>query len=179
MPIIEFDTSEYVKAASTERKVVPPGIYTVAAESQESKITKNGKYHRIEVLFQIVKGPHSGHTFYHGFNYRLVDDPDGLLTKEHKPCQISYDQLVSWAMACGHDVEPQQVNTDPLMNVPCEVKIEVDVSEEYGDRNAIKNWQRRSVTPAKKTPAKKTSTKTTDSTNSSNGDDADSSNPWE
>jgi hypothetical protein len=177
MPIIEFDTSEYVNKTTTGRKAVPAGIYTVAAEYQEVKITKNGKYHRLEVLFQIVKGPHSGHTIYHGFNYRLVDDPDGLLTKEHVPCKITHDQLVSWGMACGHEVEPQQVNTDPLMNVPCEVNIEVDVSKEYGDRNAIKGWRIPSSS-TKKTSVSKKTLATADATSPAESDDDDSANPW-
>lgn len=124
MSAFSFDATQ-VAPDQGRLGAVPAGYYKVTAEKLELKPTKDGSGQYINTQFSILEGAFKGQKIFHMFNMK---------NQSQKAMEIAHAQF----SAMLHAVNVLKVdNLQQLQNIPFFVKVKVEKSEQYEDKNSI------------------------------------------
>ncbi len=126
MATFDWDSNEY-QPDVRDNTPVPSGTYRVKCTEAEDKATSTGG-EMIAARFQICEGDHKGRLIWHNFNVR---------NKSPQAERIGRQQVEAWKKAAG---KPNAVSTDQLLDVPVSVRVTIETSAQYGDRNRISGF---------------------------------------
>jgi hypothetical protein len=93
---------------------IPPGIYTIKAESCVEQNAKNSDSTYLNTKFVIVEGPQARSAFWMRFT---TYHPTSKIAED-----IGREQLTQWEMACGKSTG----NTDDLIGIPFKARIGIE-----------------------------------------------------
>lgn len=114
---------------STDYDPVPAGWYEVSIVEAEVKDTKAGTGKYINVRYDIVGPSHQG---------RVVFGMLNIQNANAKAEEIGRQQLGDLMGALGI---ASLRDTDQLIGGRLSIKVKVEKSEEYGDRNSVTGWK--------------------------------------
>jgi len=120
MAIFGFDLDD-VEVFSFE--LLPPGEYRLSCSEADVKDTKRRDGQYISATFEVVGKPGK---IWHNFN---IHNPNP------KAEEIGRQQIAAWARACG---KPNARDTDELLDLQFNAKIDIEKREGYSDKNVIK-----------------------------------------
>lgn len=124
-----FDVDTLPKGKTGDFSPLPAGWYTATMSSAEMKATKTGTGHYIAIRYDI-KGPtHEGRVIFGNLNIRNANP---------KAEEIGRQQLGDICRAIGL---PKVGDTDQLIGHTLMIKLDVEKSEQYGDRNNVKAFK--------------------------------------
>jgi len=108
---------------------VPPGWYSATMSAADIKATKSGTGKYIAVRYDITGPTHQGRVVFGNLNIRNISA---------KAEQIGLQQLGDICRAVGlshvHD-------TDQLIGHNLQIKLDIEKSEQYGDKNQVKAFK--------------------------------------
>ena len=112
---------------------IPAGWYMATVKDADLKDTKDGRGQYIPLQWEILGPSHEGRLV-----FDIINIENGGENRE-KVIRIGMQQLGSIMRACGL---PKVGNTDELLGVRCEVKVDLDKPQEgYEQRNRIKDYR--------------------------------------
>lgn len=125
----------------TSFDVLPAGEYEACIVSSVMKANSNGSGKYLNLELQILNGE---------FQNRRVFDLLNLVHTNEKAVQIARGTLSAICRAVGV-LTPK--DSSELHNKPMRIKLKVEKSEEFGDRNKITAYKPRNAGPATPTPS--------------------------
>lgn len=126
--------------------VLPAGEYEVVIVKSEKKATKSGNGAMLSLELQVLNGPYQ--------NRKLFDNLN-LWNQSETAAKIAKASLSAICRAVG--VMTPNDSTD-LHNKPLRVKVKVEKSDEYDDRNKIVAYKPRNAGPQPKIDNPQTTT---------------------
>lgn len=124
---------------------IPAGWYSVTITGAEVKDTKAGTGQYIAVRYDVTGPTHEGRVIFGNLNIRNPNP---------KAEEIGRQQLGDLMRAIGL---ASVTDTDQLIGGRCQIKVAIQKSEEYGDRNDVKGCKADgSAPPAAAAPASAT-----------------------
>lgn len=130
MAELSFDNYEFAEGTKTDYELLPEGWYTANIADAELRETKAGTGNYINVRYDIIGPSHAGRVV---FGMITVRNPNQTAER------IGREQLSALAAAIGMKEMPR--DTDELVGNSVEVKVGVEKSAEYGDKNNIKGFK--------------------------------------
>lgn len=125
-----IDVSTLPKSSSGSFDPLPPGWYTATITSGDIKSTKAGNGSYIALRFDIVGPTHQGRVVFGNLNIR---NPNA------KAEEIGRSQLGDICLAIG--VTGVVTDTDQLIGGSLQIKLDIEKSEQYGDKNQIRAFK--------------------------------------
>jgi hypothetical protein len=124
-----FDPSKY-EDEKPDSFTAPKGQYELYVTEQSIKISQKGvKYLAVKVTFD--NGPRKGKYFFHNF-FLWQDDPE----KRKK----ALGWFATFCKAIGVGPFDPEVDGDLILNKPFIGDVDIEFSQEYGDKNVLKPW---------------------------------------
>lgn len=108
---------------------IPPGWYNASITAAELKATKNGTGQYIAIRYDISGPTHQGRVVFGNVNIR---------NQSPKAEEIGRQQLGEIMRATGL---PRVDDTDQLIGASLQIKIDIEKSEQYGDKNQVKGFK--------------------------------------
>jgi len=108
---------------------LPAGWYSATMASAELKATKNGTGQYISIKYQITGPTHQGRVVFGNLNIR---------NQSPKAEEIGRQQLGDICRAIGL---ARVGDTDQLIGNSLMIKLDVEKSEQYGDKNQVKGFK--------------------------------------
>lgn len=130
-----FVTDEMPSGGSYE--VLPAGWYTATINSAEIKQTKSGTGRYIAVRYDITGPSHQGRVVYGNLNIENANP---------KAEEIGRQQLRAMMEALGL---ARLTDTDQLIGGNLKIKLKVEKSEQYGDKNEVSGFSANGSAPPK------------------------------
>jgi len=126
MPELNFNAESHVAAPRPDREPLPRGMYPVIVIDSSIKLTRAGNGQYLELVLQVVDGPHSGRRLWDRLN---VSNPNK--TAE----DIAKRQLQELCLAAGVS---NLTDTEQLHDIP--VLADVDIDRKEPDRNRVQGY---------------------------------------
>ena len=123
-----FDV-EFLPQGKTSFDPIPPGWYTVTIASAEVKATKNGTGQYIAIRYDVTGPTHQGRVIFGNLNIR---------NQSPKAEEIGRQQLGELCRAIGL---AKVGDTDQLIGNALSIKVDIEKSEQYGDKNQVKGFK--------------------------------------
>ena len=123
-----FDV-EFLPQGKTSFDPIPPGWYTVTIASAEVKATKNGTGQYIAIRYDVTGPTHQGRVIFGNLNIR---------NQSPKAEEIGRQQLGEICRAIGL---AKVGDTDQLIGNALSIKVDIEKSEQYGDKNQVKGFK--------------------------------------
>lgn len=124
---------------------IPAGWYSVTITGAEVRDTKAGTGHYIAVRYDVTGPTHEGRVIFGNLNIRNPNP---------KAEEIGRQQLGDLMRSIGL---ASVTDTDQLIGGRCQLKVSIQKSEEYGDKNEVKGYKADgSAPPAAAAPASAT-----------------------
>jgi len=123
-----FDV-EFLPQGKTSFDPIPPGWYTVTIASAEVKATKNGSGQYIALRYDVTGPTHQGRVVFGNLNIR---------NNSPKAEEIGRQQLGDICRAIGL---AKVGDTDQLVGHGLSIKVDIEKSEQYGDKNQVKGFK--------------------------------------
>jgi hypothetical protein len=123
-----FDV-EFLPQGKTSFDPIPPGWYTVTIASAEVKATKNGTGQYIAIRYDVTGPTHQGRVIFGNLNIR---------NQSPKAEEIGRQQLGELCRAIGL---AKVGDTDQLVGHGLSIKVDIEKSEQYGDKNQVKGFK--------------------------------------
>ena len=114
---------------------VPVGWYSVTVTGAEIRETKSGTGSYIAVRYDITGPTHEGRVIFGNLNIRNPNP---------KAEEIGRQQLGDLMRAIGL---ASVTDTDQLIGGRCQIKVAIQKSEEYGDKNEVKGYKADGTAP--------------------------------
>lgn len=127
MAKLNFNTSEIESQPTFE--ALPAGWYPVQIISEEQKEAKSGNGEYVKFEFEITEGPYKG---------RKLWDQYSLWHTNAQTVEIAQKAIKSIAEAVGIETD----DTEQLHNRVFDVKVIIEKSDEWGDRNRIRGYRK-------------------------------------
>lgn len=108
---------------------IPAGWYSVTITGAEVRDTKAGTGSYIAVRYDVTGPTHEGRVIFGNLNIRNPNP---------KAEEIGRQQLGDLMRAIGL---ASVTDTDQLIGGRCQIKVAIQKSDEYGDRNDVKSWR--------------------------------------
>jgi hypothetical protein len=124
-----FNVQELPKGEGGNYEPLPAGWYAASITAAEIKPTKAGTGEYISVRYDIVGPSHQGRVVFGTFNIRNASP---------KAEEIGQQQLGELMTAINL---PQLSDTDQLIGSNVQIKLAVERSEQYGDKNQVKAYK--------------------------------------
>jgi hypothetical protein len=124
MADFDFNPSEYVDTKTSTFDPLPNGTYSAMISNSDYKATKAGTGHYIELVIDIIDGPHAGRKLWERLN---VDNPN----KQAE--DIARSALNRLLVSCG---KPDARNTEAIHDIPFKVDVEIDRKDSTRNRIA-------------------------------------------
>lgn len=122
-----FTTAELPEGQNFEP--IPAGWYSVTVTGAEVKETKAGTGQYIAVRYDVTGPTHEGRVIFGNLNIRNPNP---------KAEEIGRQQLGDLMRAIGL---ASVTDTDQLIGGRCQIKVAIQKSEEYGDKNEVKGYK--------------------------------------
>lgn len=123
-----FDV-EFLPQGKTSFDPIPPGWYTATIASAEVKATKNGTGQYIAIRYDVTGPTHQGRVIFGNLNIR---------NQSPKAEEIGRQQLGELCRAIGL---AKVGDTDQLVGHGLSIKVDIEKSEQYGDKNQVKGFK--------------------------------------
>ena len=117
MADFNFNPSEYVDTKTSTFDPLPNGTYSAMISNSDYKATKAGTGHYIELVIDIIDGPHAGRKLWERLN---VDNPN----KQAE--DIARGALNRLLMACG---KPDAKDTESIHDIAFIMVLDIDRKE--------------------------------------------------
>lgn len=124
-----------VSASTGVPEPVPPGDYTLMAESTEAALTKDQTGAMLKVTFSVVEGQYEGRKIFTQFNVR---------NKNMQAQQIGIGELKALCLACEIEYDAVKAESDMLLHKPFQARVGMEkeqinqtTSQPYPPRNRI------------------------------------------
>ena len=108
---------------------IPAGWYTAKVADAELRNTKSGTGQLIAVRHDVLGPSYEGRVVWTNINIKNANP---------KAEEIGRQQLGDMMRAIGLG---SVQDTDQLIGGECQIKVGIEKSEEYGDRNTVKGWK--------------------------------------
>lgn len=142
-----FNTADLPEGQNFEP--IPAGWYSVTVTGAEVKETKAGTGQYIAVRYDVTGPTHEGRVIFGNLNIRNPNP---------KAEEIGRQQLGDLMRAIGL---AQVTDTDQLIGGRLQIKVTIQKSEEYGDRNDVKGYKADGSAPPNVVTQAKTEAPTT------------------
>lgn len=108
---------------------IPVGEYVVQIVDSDTKPTKRGDGHRLEMTFEVTDGQYKGRKVWQGYN---VDNPNP------KAVEIAQREIRSIREATGQlgAMDSQEFHYKPML-----VRVDIEESAGYSPKNVIKSYK--------------------------------------
>ena len=113
---------------SSTYRVAPAGWYNMQYAGDEIKTAKSGSKY-LEIKFKIADGDFRGVVVFHNLNLWNSNDKATLIAKQ---------QYMALFESCGL---PVAMDTGVLLGKTLSIKLDVEVSSDYGDKNVAKAFK--------------------------------------
>ena len=123
-----FDV-EFLPQGKTNFDPIPPGWYVATIAAADLKATKNGTGQYIAVRYDVTGPSHQG---------RVVFGNLIIRNQSPKAEEIGRQQLGELCRAIGL---AKVGDTDQLIGHALSIKIDIEKSEQYGDKNQVKGFK--------------------------------------
>ena len=123
-----FDV-EFLPQGKTSFDPLPPGWYTATMSSAEIKSTKTGTGEYIAIKSTITGPTHQGRVVFGNLNIK---------NQSPKAEEIGHQQLGEIMKATGI---PRVSDTDQLIGQSLQIKLDIEKSEQYGDKNQVRGFK--------------------------------------
>jgi hypothetical protein len=123
-----FDV-EFLPQGKTSFDPLPPGWYTATMSSAEIKSTKTGTGEYIAIKYTITGPTHQGRVVFGNLNIK---------NQSPKAEEIGHQQLGEIMKAIGI---PRVSDTDQLIGHSLQIKLDIEKSEQYGDKNQVRAFK--------------------------------------
>jgi hypothetical protein len=124
-----FEAEAMPKGNNGTYDPLPAGWYTATMVGAELKATKSGTGQYISIRYDITGPTHQGRVVFGNLNIR---------NQSSKAEQIGQQQLGEIMMATGI---PRVSDTDQLIGHSLQIKLDIEKSEQYGDKNQVKGFK--------------------------------------
>jgi hypothetical protein len=124
-----FDVSTLPQGNTGSYDPLPPGWYTATMAAAEIKATKTGTGQYIAIRYDITGPTHQGRVVFGNLNIR---------NQSPKAEEIGRQQLGDICRAIGL---AKVSDTDQLIGNSLMIKLDVEKSEQYGDKNQVKGFK--------------------------------------
>ena len=124
-----FNIQDLPKGEGGNYEPLPAGWYSASITAAEIKPTKAGTGEYISVRYDIVGPSHQGRVVFGTFNIRNASP---------KAEEIGQQQLGELMTAINL---PQLSDTDQLIGCNVQIKLAIERSEQYGDKNQVKAYK--------------------------------------
>ena len=133
MADLGFDGGFDATAPENQRtsSVVPAGEYVAIMTESEKKQTNAGDGAYLNCKFQIVRGEFQNRIVFKKFNLWLAAHKEQAL-------QIARGEFSEFCRAVN---VPTPKDSSELHNKPCQIKVKVKKSDDYGDQNDISGFK--------------------------------------
>ena len=123
-----FDV-EFLPQGKTNFDPIPPGWYVATIAAADLKATKNGTGQYIAVRYDVTGPSHQGRVVFGNLNIR---------NQSPKAEEIGRQQLGELCRAIGL---AKVGDTDQLIGHALSIKVDIEKSEQYGDKNQVKGFK--------------------------------------
>jgi hypothetical protein len=123
-----FDV-EFLPQGKTSFDPIPPGWYSVTIAAADLKATKTGTGQYIAVRYDVTGPSHQGRVVFGNLNIK---------NQSPKAEEIGRQQLREILEATGI---PKVSDTDQLIGHSLQIKVDIEKSEQYGDKNQVKGFK--------------------------------------
>jgi hypothetical protein len=130
MAELSFDNYEFAEGTSNDYDLLPEGWYTASVNSAELRETKAGTGNYLNMRYDIIGPDHAGRVV---FGMITIRNPNQTAER------IGREQLSSLAAAIGMKEMPR--DSDELIGNTVSIKVGVEKSAEYGDKNTVKGFK--------------------------------------
>jgi hypothetical protein len=120
---------DFLPQGKTSFDPIPAGWYTASMSAAELKATKAGTGQYIAIRYDVTGPTHQGRVVYGNLNIK---------NQSPKAEEIGRQQLRDILEAIG---VPKVSDTDQLIGHSLQIKVDVEKSEQYGDKNQIKAFK--------------------------------------
>ena len=124
-----FNQQDLPKGTGGNYEPLPAGWYSASIVQAEIKPTKSGTGEYISVRYDILGPTHQGRVVFGTFNIRNASP---------KAEEIGQQQLGELMSAINL---PQLSDTDQLIGSQLQIKLAIERSEQYGDKNQVKAYK--------------------------------------
>jgi len=124
-----FNQQDMPKGTGGNYEPLPAGWYSASITAAEIKPTKAGTGEYISVRYDIIGPSHEGRVVFGTFNIRNASP---------KAEEIGQQQLGELMAAINL---PQLSDTDQLIGSNLQIKLAIERSEQYGDKNQVKAYK--------------------------------------
>ena len=124
-----FDVQTLPQGNSGTFEPLPPGWYSATIMAAELKATKSGTGQYISIRYDIIGPTHQGRVVFGNLNIR---------NQSPKAEEIGRQQLREIMQATGLG---RVDDTDQMIGNSLQIKLEIEKSEQYGDKNQIKGFK--------------------------------------
>lgn len=124
-----FNTEDLPQGNGGDFQPLPAGWYSARIANAELKTTKAGTGQFIAVRYDITGPSHEGRVVFANLN---ISNPNP------KAEEIGRQKLGDLMRAIGLQ---RVTDTDQLLGGVCQIKLKIQKSEEYGDRNEVTGWK--------------------------------------
>jgi len=124
-----FDVQTLPQGNSGTFEPLPPGWYSATIMAAELKATKSGTGQYVAIRYDISGPTHQGRVVFGNLNIR---------NQSPKAEEIGRQQLGEIMRATGIG---RVDDTDQLIGNSLQIKLEIEKSEQYGDKNQIKGFK--------------------------------------
>lgn len=142
MPTINFPLDEITMPSTSSYEPIPEGRYTCVVTSSDLKPTKSGNGHYLQLVFEVLEGPHAGRRIYERLN---IDNPN------KKAVNIARRAMTELCAVVG--IVGELKDTEELHNVPVAVDVVIEEGRNgYGPSNKIVGYDTTSAAVAVASP---------------------------
>ena len=124
-----FDVQTLPQGNSGTFEPLPPGWYSATIMAAELKATKSGTGQYISIRYDIIGPTHQGRVVFGNLNIR---------NQSPKAEEIGRQQLREIMQSTGLG---RVDDTDQMIGNSLQIKLEIEKSEQYGDKNQIKGFK--------------------------------------